>query len=258
MARRCAAVAAIGAAVCAVVVAGSGRAEAAQCASMTVQYGDFPPDIELAPARVSIGYGGCVTFTNQTATTATITVGKGYTVNLEFGESTTGKTNFVGSTSGPQQVSATSGPATATGSITVGPSPTPTPSPTATQQSSSAAAPPPPPSRSGRATTTGPQVAPKPKHAKPPPVPSLHPLPSATAVVPPLAPTPQVATPGSSPASRTRVVAGRLEPPTGRALGLPASLAALAVAGTAAALVRVLLAEPIAAVDNTGTVGRTA
>ena len=241
-----------------VVMVGGPQAHAAQCASMTVQYGDVPPDIELAPARVSIDYGGCVSFTNETATTATITVGKSYRVFLGFGETTSGRHEYVGTQTGPQEVSATSGTATASGSITVGPSPTPTPSPTPAQQSSSAGAPPPAPPTSPAPRTTGPQVAPRPKHARRPAVVSRRPLPAASTVVPPTVPTPRVATPGSVPATAV-VAGGPIEQPTGRALGLPAALAALAVVGTAAALVRVLLAEPLAAVvDNRRSVGRTA
>jgi hypothetical protein len=41
-----------------------------------------------------------------------------------------------------------------------------------------------------------------------------------------------------------------LQPPTDRGTGLPAALAALAVAGTAGALLRVLLAEPVGPVDD--------
>jgi hypothetical protein len=48
------------------------------------------------------------------------------------------------------------------------------------------------------------------------------------------------------------VVSGPLQPPTDRGTGLPAALAALAVVGTAAALLRVLLAEPIGPVDDGG------
>jgi hypothetical protein len=48
-------------------------------------------------------------------------------------------------------------------------------------------------------------------------------------------------------------VAARLQPPGGRGTGLPAALAALAIVGTAAALLRVLLAEPTA-VDSRDSV----
>jgi hypothetical protein len=67
-------------------------------------------------------------------------------------------------------------------------------------------------------------------------------------------------TPSPSPTTSTTVVAGPLQPPTDRGTGLPAALAALGVVGTAAALLRVLLAEPVAdggigAVDDGRSVG---
>ena len=49
---------------------------------------------------------------------------------------------------------------------------------------------------------------------------------------------------------------GPLEPPSPRAMGLPAALAALVLIGVGAAVVRVMLAEP--AVDNRRSVGGTA
>ena len=54
------------------------------------------------------------------------------------------------------------------------------------------------------------------------------------------------------------VAGGPLEPPTDRGVGLPAAIAALALAGAGGGLVRVLLAEPVGAVDERGTVGGTA
>jgi hypothetical protein len=50
------------------------------------------------------------------------------------------------------------------------------------------------------------------------------------------------------------IVTGPLQPPTDRGTGLPAALAALAVVGTAGALRRVLLAEPVSPVDERRTV----
>jgi hypothetical protein len=56
--------------------------------------------------------------------------------------------------------------------------------------------------------------------------------------------------PTPSPGRSGVVVAGPLQPPTGRGTGLPAAVAAVAIVATAAALVRVLLAYPISAVDG--------
>jgi hypothetical protein len=67
-------------------------------------------------------------------------------------------------------------------------------------------------------------------------------------------PTPQ---PSSSTSSAPAVLSGPLQPPSDRGTGLPAALAALAVVGTAGALLRVLLAEPISPVDGRRTVAAT-
>jgi hypothetical protein len=52
--------------------------------------------------------------------------------------------------------------------------------------------------------------------------------------------------------ARTGVVAGPIEPASGRGTGLPAALAALAVVGSGAAIVRVLAAEPVDSGTNVG------
>jgi hypothetical protein len=77
--------------------------------------------------------------------------------------------------------------------------------------------------------------------------PSTGPVPSPT-----LAHTPPIANPSASP---TPAVVGVLEPPTDRSAGLPAALAALAIVGSGAGLLRVLLAEPV---DGAPAVGGTA
>jgi hypothetical protein len=74
----------------------------------------------------------------------------------------------------------------------------------------------------------------------------------------PAGPPPVVAgqtTPSPSPSRSTVVVAGPLQPPTGRGTGLPAAVAAVVIVGTAAALLRVLLSYPISAVDGRHSVG---
>lgn len=234
------------------------EALAAGCASMTLDYGvPSGAGVALVPQRVSIPYGGCVVFTNQTATTATITVSGGYRTTVEgFGASTTGAHNYVGRIAGRHAVSATSGPGTATGSIVVGapasgsPTQAPPPSPQQARPAATAAAP--PASRpAARSSTTGSPVASGPKRLRPPVVPIARRLPSSSALSPLPGPTPEVA-PSSSAAA---VVSGSLEPPTDRGVGLPAALAALAVLGCGTGLVRVLLAESNVTVDDGGTVG---
>ena len=65
-------------------------------------------------------------------------------------------------------------------------------------------------------------------------------------IEPPVSPPGPVQMPSQTPTpAATAVVAGPVEPPSGRGLGMPAALAALAVVGTGAALVRVIAAEPV-------------
>lgn len=234
------------------------QALAAGCASMTLDYGvPSGSGVVLVPQHVSIPYGGCVVFTNETATTATITVSGGYRATVDgFGASTTGARRYVGRTAGRHAVTATSGPATTTGSITVAapassslsqPSSSPSRQPTHRGPAATSGA----GSPSARSSATGPQVAPGPKRLKPPAVPPARPVPVSSVLAPSPGPTPEVA-PSSSAAA---VVSGPLEPPTDRGVGLPAALAVLAVVGCGAGLVRVLLAEPVGAVDSGQTVG---
>ena len=61
--------------------------------------------------------------------------------------------------------------------------------------------------------------------------------------------------PSPSRSSGAVVVAGPLQPPTGRGTGLPAAVAALVIVGTSAALLRVLLSYPISPVDGAHSVG---
>ena len=218
---------------------------AASCRVMTVRY-DLSSGqlVALDPTHYDIPFDGCVQFVNQTAATATVSVGSSYSQQLGPNENTSGGTNYRGTTPGRQPVTATSGPAgnTAHGSITVGAAPKPSPhssphqSKTAQPHSAPSA---PPPSSAG----TGPQVAPTPTRVRAhrhghhrgglqppvsPPGPIQLPSPSLT-------PAPQ----------RTAVVGGPVEPASGRSTGLPAALAALTLVGSGAALVRVLAAEPV-------------
>jgi hypothetical protein len=220
-------------------------AAADSCRVMTVRY-DLSRDglVVLDPSHYDIAYGGCVQFVNQTAATATISVGGRYRQQLGPNENTSGATNFKGVTAGRQPVTATSGAAgTAHGSITVAarpaqppqsssPKPHPRPSHTSTP------APPPSPATS---SASGPQVAPTPHHTRPRHQRSAGLQPPVT---PPGPVQTQTPTPTPAPAT-TPVVAGPIEPASGRGAGLPAALAALAVVGSGAAFVRVLAAEPV-------------
>jgi len=236
---------------------GATPAAAASCRVITVDNA-VPVGITLSPSHVSVAYGGCVAFTdNAFGPPVTVKVGKHYSATLNYGESTSAKTSYQATEPGQQQVTADGGTASAKGSITVGSppaSPTPTPAP------SHSPAPSTQPTPGASSTSSGPQVAASPHRshrAGPPAVIPTNLPPVSPGFSPTTVPTPSVA--GSpSPKSAGAVVAGPLEPPGDRNIGLPASLAALALVGVGAALVRVLLAEPIRAVDNPQTVSSNA
>lgn len=228
-------------------------ATADACRVMTVRY-DLSRSgfVVLDPNHYDIPYDGCVQFVNQTAATATITVGSHYRQQLGPNENTSGATNFKGVTSGSQPVTATSGAAgSAHGSITVGQAPAkpsqPAPAPKPSHQHSHTSAPAPPPFPSA-SSGDGPQVAPTPARNRPrhhrrsglqPPVPAPGPI--------------QTRSPTPSPsAAPTTVVSGPVEPASGRGAGLPAALAALALVGSGSAFLRVLAAEPVDSRENVG------
>jgi hypothetical protein len=229
-------------------VAGLGTAAAASCAGMSVQLSP-PAGIALQPSHVAISRGGCVRFSNQTATSVTIQVSGGYSRTLPPGTSTGSGTDYVGHTAGTERVTASSTLGTAHGSITVtASSPSPSPSGSRSPSPGPSRSPSPRPSPQPSSSATGPQVAPSPsagrtRHRRPAPSPSPTPVP--TSAVPSVSP--------STPAPA--VVAGPLEPPSGRGAGLPEAVAALAVVGTGVGLLRVVLAEPV---DDAPVVGGSA
>jgi hypothetical protein len=215
---------------------------------MTVRYAVSGGNIVvLDPGHYDLPYGSCVQFVNQAAAMTTITVGDRYSQTLGPSENTTSSTNYRATAPGRQPVTATSGPAgsSAHGSLTVAAAPAQSPSPTPSSHPRRTVTPTPaapPPSSSG----TGPQVAPTPSRSRRP---SHH----RSGLQPPVSPAGPVQTqiPTPSPSAVT-VVAGPIEPPSGRGVGLPAALAALAVLGCGIAFVRVLAAEPV---DSAETVG---
>lgn len=245
----------VAAAPAAVVVAASTPAAAASCAVMRVDYA-LPSGrvLEVSPPRVSIRYGGCVQFTNNTIGRVTVTVTGGYRSELGPGETTPADEAFVGRRSGRQRVTASSGPTSADGTITVGQRPaSATPSPSPSRRSH------PSPTAAGSSGREPPSSSPAPAGANPGPAPapapgtperSVAPRPSASA---PVLAVPSPSLPPAPTAAPSPVALGGIEPPSRRGTGLPAAVAALVVAGTGAALVRVLLAES-AAVDNRSTV----
>jgi len=249
--------AAVLAATVALLLGGESPAAAAACKTvMTFEFDPSSGNLVLSPSKVTVDAGACVTFQNETITPAQFTVGTTYKASAPaFGAATP---DYIARAAGSTQPVTASGAAgSAHGSIVIRPAAQPSSSPTAKHASSSAPAP-----RHHR-----PRPAPRPSSAGPLPVPTASPPPTGPAVSPPPGSTPFLAgmpTPSPTPStssSPAAVVAGPLQPPSGRGTGLPAAVAALAVVATAAGLMRVLLAEPtgrpsVGGVDDgRGTVG---
>lgn len=218
-------------------------AGAANCSTViSFEFDASSGGVVLNPAKVTVADGACVTLQNNTITSADFTVGAHYKATAPAFSAAT--PNYVAGPGGSTQpVTATGAAGTANGSIVVKPAPAqPSPSPTRSSSSPRPSRPPPRPSASPTPTATRPAPLTQTPTASPPPVQPL--------VSPPAGSSPFLAgrpTPAPSPTSSrgATVVSGPLQPPTDRGTGLPAALAALAVVGTAGALLRVLLAEPL-------------
>jgi hypothetical protein len=192
----------------------------------------------LTPSRLRVPLKGCVTLSNQTFVSAEFRIAPDYdrTVGAFSATGTSGEPgNYRARLAGRHAVTASSMLGTASGRIDVSaPSPSPSPSATHRPPSPTAAA-----SASPATTTPSGTPAPVPTPTRsvapsPPPAPVPTASRSRLAVGPPPTLPPR-------PGPRARAL---LQPPSDRAIGLPAALAALAVAGVATALLRVLLAEP--------------
>jgi hypothetical protein len=215
---------------------------------MTVQFGNSG-GIALSPSSLRIPAGGCVQFGNNTPFLARITVGSSYSEAVGGFSHTSGKQNYTARPAGTtQKVRAAEVIGSANGSIVIAAAPNPSPTP-ARRATTPSSAPPPQPAPTHAATSQPPSTTrPRPSASPPPTGAAITPSPSQQPPFLSGQPTPSAS---ASPA----VVAGPLQPPTGRGTGLPAAVAALAVVATAAALLRVLLAEPVAAVDDRRSVG---
>jgi hypothetical protein len=213
-------------------------AAAASCAATIHIQG--PVGITLQPASVTVDRGSCVTIRNDLAgRTVHVTVAPGFAKDVPAG----GSVAYPAGVSGKHALHVSYVLSDASGVITVR-SPAPAPSHSPSPVSSPAAQ---PPSSSG----TGPQVAP----SAPTPSPGRS-LPGSVvgAGRPPTPRNPSVAQPPVPvtvpPPARPAVVAGPIEAASARGAGLPAAIAALALVGTAAALVRVLLVATDGPVDT--------
>jgi hypothetical protein len=238
-----------------------GAADAASCKAMAVGYAfDAGDVIGLEPEHVAVAYRGCVQFTNNLDFPVSITVAGGYSATLGPKESTPPGEAYVGKNAGRHDVTARSGVSSADGTITVAAAPTHASAPTTAAPPKHRSSPAHSPATRPSSSSTGPRLAPAPPTAggTPPRAHRATPPPTAPSVAP-TAPRASVAPQPSASPSAPAVVAFPIEPPSGRGAGLPGALAALAVVGTGAGLVRVLLAEPVGPVDDAGrTVGGAA
>jgi hypothetical protein len=217
-------------------------AQAASCAQVAINPGAAPT---LSPSSVRITAGGCVSYTDRTAFTVRVTVGKvsgsaDPNTAVTFREPVPGTFHV----SAQQQLSGQPLGGAGTGTLTVTSPPRPAPSPTRSSPRPSPRASSPAPTASA-STSPSAAATPRPTTSVSPP-----PLPTTSAVPTPIGNPPivvgippQEPTPSSSAAA---VYGGRLQPPSGRGVGLPAAIAALLLVGAAAAFGRVLLAEPVA------------
>ena len=222
----------------------------AACSNVMTYQFDPSTGVVLSPSTLTVAKGACVTLHNATITSAQFTVGAHYKATAPaFSDAT--PTYVAGPAGTTQAVTATGAAGTAHGKIVVKAAPS-KPSPTPSRHSSSPT-PRPTASATHQPTPTPTTARPTPPATTPTASPPVQPL-----VSPSPGSTPYLAgqpTPTPSTSSAPAVVAGPLQPPTDRGTGLPAALAALAVVGTAGALLRVLLAEPIGSVDSGRTVG---
>ena len=220
----------------------AGPAQAATCVHVTIS-----PGPTLSPKSVTIDYGGCVSYTNSTPLQVKLTIAKfAAVVNPNAVEVIVERQSGTFPVTAQEEVQGQGIGGTATGTLVVRakPAPKPSSSPSASTHPSShpstapSSAPP-----SATPTSSGPVVASSTPGSPPPTVPSQTPAPnqSGQGNPPVIVGIPPTTTPSESPALVPRA---QLQPPSGRATGLPAAIAALLIIGAAAAFVRVLLAEP--------------
>lgn len=214
----------------------AGPAEAATC-SRTVHVQGTVLQVELAPSSVAVRKGSCVVFVNDLAIPVTVSVEPDFDRQVPPG----GRVSYPARLVGAHDMSAGTLVFEDTGTVTVrrAPQPSRTSSPPPSKT--------PPPSSPGSRSpeppggSSGPRVA---------PTPAFTGFPTPSVSTPPGTP-PSVAGPSERPdlpsptASPTGIVAGPIEPASGRGAGLPAAVAALSIVGAGAGLVRVLLAEPV-------------
>jgi plastocyanin len=255
-------------------VAATGDAAATGCAATITISGPSRGDLVLTPARLKVGVGACVAFTNSAATQVSLSVTNGGGTNVYTATLAKGTTKAYRPKVGKDTATATGKPPLNILGQPVGPKPTGTAtitvsSPPSTSPTGSGS--PAPGGHSSGKPVNRPTVASKPhgsKHHTPRPratgikLPPLPPLPTAGFTAPlPRASNPVVAPgPSSAPPVTTTsspvaaVIGGPLEPTGDNGRGLPVAVAVLVVLGMVTGWGRVLLAAPGAgdtgAVDN--------
>jgi len=221
-----------------------GFAQAVSCAHVSISPGVQSPT--LSPKTATITAGGCAAYANNTAFPVKVTVGKASDV-----ANPNGVVTFVVRTPGKFTVSAQEqlqgqgigGTGTGTLVVKAAPAPKPTTSPGTTSPTPHSSSPPP----TATPTSSGPARSPTPP---PPSSPAVTPTPNQSGQGNPPVIVGQPPLPSPSASSTALSPIAQIQPPSGRAAGLPAAIAALLVVGGGAAFVRVLLAEPFHAVPR--------
>ena len=221
------------------LLVGAAPVTAASCSVMNFQFDPDSAGVVLSPQKLTVADGACVTLHNSTITSAEFRVGSRYKQTAPaFSDAT--PSYRAGPAGTTQPVTASGAAGTAHGSIVVKPAPKPA-------RSSPPASRSPSPHPTHSTSPSSPPASKSPSRAQP-----SSPAPARTVGSPSPRSSPFLAgqpTPTPSPSRTMTVVSGPLQPPTDRGAGLPAALAALAVVGTAGALLRILLAEPLGSGD---------
>jgi hypothetical protein len=220
-----------------------GTAQAATCAHTTISPGVQGPT--LSPKSVTINAGGCSAYVDNTPLAVKVSVAK-----LSAVAQPNGQVAFFIRTPGTytvtvqQQFQGQGVGGTGNGTLVVRAAPAPKPSPSKSVRPSPH---PTPASSSAQPTatpsSTGPVVAPT--TPAPPSAPGVTPTPQQSGQGNPpviVGIPPPTTTPSPAPEAVSRA---QIQPPSGRAAGLPAAVAAMLLVGAGAAFVRVLLAEPV-------------
>jgi hypothetical protein len=231
----------------AAVLLAAGSADGAVGCPVTMRVTGSAVGVRLDPGAVTVEQGSCLAIANTLNVPVEVHVEPGFDRQVP----PDGQVRWPAASLGSHAVTAATLVSRDRGTVTVRAAPEPS-------RSATASSPPPspkPPPTSASTSPTPDRTSARPSRGPGSDSPSPATSPPRTPTAPPSLPTtPPTPPPVPSP-SATAVVAGPVEPPTDRSLGLPAALAALAIVGTGGGLLRVLLAEPV---DGSATVGGSA